>query len=128
MRPDATLTRLSELASPHRSGHQCNGTWHNPQAGKRQKCPTLLSIEATAADVRQLHAQVHDAAHNPDQIDTVAEAMLSGTPLSELDPEVADGWRHVARLAVEALAADLDRDLLLEARAAAVRTRLEETR
>lgn len=117
MKPDRALAIIEETASHHRYGHHCHdGGWYNQRTGAGIPCGVVTALEVAAADVAQLHTQVHEAAHSPEQVDTVAAAMLS-TPLDELDPEQQEGWRHLARLAIEALAADLDRDLLLEARA-----------
>lgn len=125
MKPTRIYDHLDALASPHRSGHRClDGAWYNPNAGARTPCPASLSLAEVRQEVEDLHQGVHAAAHDPEAIEHVAAGMLAGTPLADLDPEQAEGWRHMARLAVEALAEHLDRDPVLEARAAAVRDRL----
>jgi hypothetical protein len=125
MKPTLIYDRLDTLAGAHRSGHRCqDGQWYNPNAGARTPCPVSLSLAEVRQEVEAQHASVHEAAHDPETVEHVATAMLSGSPLGDLDPEQADGWRHLARLAIEALAEHLDRDPALEQRAAAVRARL----
>lgn len=125
MRPDTIFARLDAAAGPHRSGHRClDGQWYNPHAGARTPCPTAVTLAAAREDVARLHAAPHAAAHDAEAVDRITEAMLAGTPLADLDPEQADGWRHLARLAVEALAEHLERDPAREARAAAASGRL----
>jgi hypothetical protein len=123
MRPTNALAMLDLIATAHTPGHRCpvaftpdaRMAWFNPHAGDREKCPTLVSIETIRADVTTLHTQVHEAAHDIDLTRAVAAAMLS-TPFEELDAETGEGWIMMARLAIEALAARLDRDPVLEAR------------
>lgn len=125
MRPTLIFDHLDALAAPHRSGHRClDGAWYNPHAGARRPCPHSLSLAEVRQEVEDLHQSVHAAAHDPEAVEHVAAGMLAGTPLADLDPEQAEGWRHMARLSVEALAEHLDRDPVLEQRAAAVRDRL----
>lgn len=101
---DAVLT---DLESPHRGGHHCtaaDGFW----VSHRDQCPAIGHVATIRATVDDLTTRVHAAAHNPEAVDAVATGMLAGTPLSDLHPEQAEGWRHLTRLAIEALAHHLD--------------------
>lgn len=128
-RPDAALAAINAVLDLHRGGHLCADNsvsqprWFNERAGAKQPCPTHRWLTDALTQVEHLHAQVHEAAHTPETVDAVAAAMLS-TPLTELDPEQQEGWRHLARLAVEALAYQLDRDPEQEARVLAAQARL----
>lgn len=125
MRPTLALASIDRASLAHRHGHRCDdGQWYNPNTGTKTPCPITASLTIAATQIQRLHAQVHDASHNPTVVDLVAEAMLAGTPLADLPPENADGWRHLTRLAIEALAEYLDRDPVLEARAAAAVERI----
>ena len=127
MRPDTALTLIAGLARPHHGGHRCtNGNWHNDAVGTRAPCPVVDALDALRREVTGLHEQVHDAAHDDDAARAVAEGM-TGLVMADLDDESQEGWTLTARMAVEALAAHLDRDPVREARAAAVRERLAGT-
>lgn len=133
MRPTLANTLLDALAEPHRNGHRClDGQWWNPNAGTRTPCPDLTRLTTLREQVARLHTQVHEAAHDTATATAVAQAMVcpGATPDDDLDDwhalpgEVQDGWVHLARLAIEGLSCQLDRDPQLEARVAAVRERL----
>lgn len=124
MKPTRALSLIETTASHHRYGHHCHdGQWYNQRTGDRTPCQVVTDLETAAAEVTHLHTQVHQAAHTPEQVDVVAAALVS-TPLEELDPEQQEAWRHLARLAIEALAAELDRDPEQEARVIAAQERL----
>ena len=104
---------LTTLDQPHRGGHHCpdtdsptaRGTW----VPFREECGPRAAIRDLRAILDRIGEQVHAAAHDPASVDVVASAMLAGTPLAELSPEVAEGWRQMAHLAIEGLAAHLNR-------------------
>lgn len=124
MRPTLALATLDTLAAPHRGGHRCtSGVWFNDNAGDRLPCPVRRDLATVREQVEALHASVHEAAHDTDAAVAVAEGM-TGLTMADLDPESREGWTLAARMAVEALAAHLDRDPVLESRAKAVRDRL----
>jgi hypothetical protein len=123
MRPTLALATLDSLAGPHRAGHRCtDGEWYNDATG-RPPCPVRRDLGVVREQVEALHASVHEAAHDDDAARAVAEGM-TGLVMADLDTESREGWTLTARMAVEALAAHLDRDPALEARAASVRARL----
>lgn len=125
MKPTLALASIDAAEAPHRHGHTCtDGRWWNPNAGTRSPCPIQGHLRVAREQVEKLHAQVHEAAHDTPTVDAVAEGM-TGLVLADLQPEDRDGWRMATRLAIESLAEQLDRDAALEARAAAVRARLE---
>jgi hypothetical protein len=95
---------IDTLAAPHVGGHTCTNGWVH----HRETCPVRATLDQITAITEHLEQRVHAAAHNPDTIDTIVVAMLSGTPLTDVPAEAADGWRVVARLGVEALAHHLD--------------------
>lgn len=118
MQPTRALSAIESVAHRHRGGHRCiDGNWYNDNAGARVACGTLTALRGAADDVRRLHAQVHDAAHDPEAVDAVMSAMLS-TPVEDIDPGERDPWRHLTRLAIEGLAHHLDQDTSPEARRA----------
>lgn len=124
MRPTLALSTIETLTAPHRGGHRCtSGDWHNDNVGDRLPCPVLAGLTTVREQVQALHEQVHNAAHDTGAAVAVAEGM-TGLVMAELHPEDREGWTLAARMAVEALAAHLDRDPALEARAQAVRDRL----
>lgn len=124
MRPDTALTVIAGLARPHIAGHRCtNGDWYNDAVGARERCPVRAALDTLTLEVKGLHEQIHGAAHDDDAARAVAEGM-TGLVLADLGDEEREGWTLAARMAIEALAAHLDRDPVLEARAAAVRERL----
>lgn len=102
---------LAALEQPHHGGHYCpavdsptsRGTW----IPFRDVCPARHAVAELRVLVENLHRRTHDAAHDPQTVDVVASAMLAGTPLADLSPEVAEGWRTMARLAIEGLATHL---------------------
>ena len=124
MRPTLALSTLDHLTAPHRGAHRCtNGAWFNDNVGDRLPCPVRAGLTTVREQVEALHASVHEAAHDTTAAVAVAEGM-TGLTMADLDPESREGWTLAARMAVEALAAHLDRDPALEARAKAVRDRL----
>lgn len=120
-RPDAALAAINAVLDLHQGGHSCADTsvsqprWFNDRAGARESCPTRRHLLTALEQVQHLHDQVHEAAHTPVTVYEVASAMVS-TSLSDLDPEQAEGWLHLARLAIEALAHELGRDPAQEER------------
>lgn len=110
---DLTYAALDALEAPHLIGHTCAAeadglsAWWNPNAGRREACPTLANLLQLRHALDALTQQVHAAAHDTDAVDRVASAMLL-TPVAELEPEVAAGWRYMAQLGIEALSEHLD--------------------
>lgn len=128
MRPNLALASIDAVAAPHRHGHRCDdGNWYNPGAGTRTSCAVLGHLGTAAEQVHRLHTQVHDAAHHDPTVRLVMQGMTGFTDddLDNMATEDAEGWMRATRLAIEELAHQLDRDPVLEARAAAVRARLE---
>lgn len=108
MRTALAQQAIQAAADDHIHGHICaDGKWYNPRVGTRSRCQTLAHLDTASEQVTRLSQQVHQAAHNDEQMRTVAAAMIS-TPFEELHPEHAEAWLHIARLGVEALAAILD--------------------
>lgn len=125
MRLTLALTALDAVEAPHRGGHTCDdGKWYNDNTGTRTPCPIRGHLTTAREQVHRLHAQVHEAAHDEAAVEVIAQAMLSDTPMGDLDPDAAEGWRYLARLAVEGLAEWLDRDPVQEQRLAGIRERL----
>ncbi|UQS95193.1 hypothetical protein Pam4_50 [Pseudanabaena phage Pam4] len=115
---------LTVLSSPHRGGHRCtNGGWYNDNAGARTACPVLLALDDLGTAATLLASAAHAAAHDTATAVRVAEGM-TGLDLAALGEEEREGWTLTARLAIETLAAELDRDHAREARAAALSDRL----
>lgn len=122
---DSAHHHLDALTGPHRGGHRCtDGGWYNDATGARVPCPVVRSLTAVRQAVDDLAAAPHAAAHDTAAAVAVAEGM-TGLDLSVLAEEEREGWTLTARLAIETLAAHLDRDPEREARAAAVQARLE---
>ena len=131
MRPDTALTIITGLARPHRGGHRCtNGDWYNDAVGTRKPCPVAAALTTLRGEVKGLHEQIHDAAHDDDTALLVglAAAGFTHDDLQRLDADDRQGFLSMGRYAVEALAAHLDRDPVREARTQAVRDRLAATR
>lgn len=123
MKPDLALQSLEAVSAPHQIGHRCaDGQWHNPNAGTRTRCQVLRHLDTARTQLERYSTAVHDAAHTPRHIEAVATALTS-TPLTELPADVRDGWEHMARLAVEALAWSLENNDALTDRAAAAAAR-----
>lgn len=123
-RPNLALASIDAARRPHDHGHTCtDGKWWNPNTGTRSSCPTRLSLLTAATQVQHLFDQVHEAAHDDDAAVAVAEGM-TGLVMVELAEDDAEGWTTTARMAIEALAAHLDHDPDLEARAAAAHDRM----
>lgn len=123
---EAALSAVRALEQPHRYAHTCDDREQPP--GVRwyrngDPCPAWDDLQTIRASLEHLHEAVHTAAHTPATVDTVAAAMLSG-PLSELDTEQQDGWRHLTRLALERLSEVLQRDTAVQDRARAASDRL----
>lgn len=124
MRPDLALTAINAVREHHAYGHTCHdGRWYNPNAGTRSPCPDLRHLDTAREQVERLHASVHEAAHTDRHAVAVAEGM-TGLTMSALDPESREGWTLTARMAIEALAASLDGDDDLTARARAASARI----
>lgn len=124
MTPDLALQSITAVRQIHAQGHTCtDGRWYNPRAGTRSRCQTLAHLDTAHEQVTRLRTQVHDAAHSDRHVDAVAAALTS-TPLTELPEDVRTGWRHMARLAVEALAWSLANSTALTDRAAALHARI----
>lgn len=104
---------LTVLEQPHQGGHHCPATNTPTARGSwvpfRDTCEPRATIANLRAIIGRLGEQVHAAAHDDKAVDVVASAMLAGTPLGELSPEVAEGWRQMARLAIEGLAGHLEK-------------------
>lgn len=125
MRPTLALTAIDSVAVHHRYGHTCHdGKWWNPNTGTRTPCPILASLDLAAGQVRGLHTQVHDAAHDNNTAGLVGMAAAGYTPRDVEDEEVRDGMVVMGRAAIEELARLLDRDPATAARATAARARL----
>lgn len=124
MRPTLALATLDTLTGPHIGGHRCtSGDWYNNLVGDQIPCPVHRDLTTVREQVEGLHAQVHEAAHDTEAAEAVAAGM-TGFVMDDLSDEDRHGWTLTARMAVEALAAHLDRDPAIEARAQAVRDRL----
>lgn len=122
-RPMLGIVALDAARTPHLVGHRCtDGNWWNPKAGTRPACDTLRHLDVARTQIERLTTRVHDAAHTDRHVAAVATALTS-TPLSELPADVRDGWLHMARLAVEALAYSLETNDALTDRAAAAAAR-----
>lgn len=110
MSPDIlTATDLLDLlAIPHRGGHQCMGATGRPHwVPHRDICDTLTSLTTIGDTLTSISERTHAAAHDPEAVDAVVIGMLD-SPLADLPPEAAEGWRYLARQAIEALAHHLD--------------------
>lgn len=119
-------TILDTLQRPHLSGHRCpdgRGVlgWFNHKAGDRLQCPVLTACAQLRTAITEQHelltaarAAVHESAHDDAAMCYVATALLGGTPLNELDPEIRDGWVLIAQLGTEALAHWLDPDVITD--------------
>lgn len=129
-RPDAALAAITRVLDLHQGGHICADNsvsqprWFNDRAGTAGACPTNRWLNEALVQVKLLHTQVHEAAHDDDTVTTVARGLLAGSDLSELGPEEREGWMMMARQGIEALAAELDRDPEQEARVRAAQDRL----
>lgn len=127
MRPTLALATLDTLTAPHLGGHRCtNGDWYNNLVGDRTPCPVFRDLGIVREQVEGLHAQVHEAAHDDEAAMVVAMGATGYYPdwVEALDDDDRAGMLMMGRMAVEALAAHLDRDPVIEARAQAVRDRL----
>lgn len=114
---------LDTLQQPHLSGHRCPDErgvlgWFNPNAGDRDRCPVLVGVAALRTRIAELHDEltverqrVHAAAHDPAAVEHVAAGMVS-TPLTDLHPDLREGWTYMAREGIEALAAWLDPEVV----------------
>lgn len=124
MKPDLALAAIEAVEVHHRGGHTCHdGRWYNDNTGTRTHCPARSHLLTAAFQVVRLGSRVHDAAHSERHPVAVAEGM-TGLVMADLQPEDAAGWVQAARMAIEALAASLeaDSDLTARAQAAAART------
>lgn len=124
MRDTLIHTTLDALKEPHRFGHRCDdGNWWNPNAGTRTPCPVFTRLDTVRAQVEQISGAVAAAAEDPTTLRVMIEAM-TGLDLKALPAEESEGWMVSAAVALEALAAHLNRDPAVEARAEAVKVRL----
>lgn len=119
-----TTDLLDLLERPHLHGHSCptlgssaHGTWHNPNAGSAGPCPTLTALrdvraELEAADAAVLveHARVHAAAHDDELalITGMAAAGYGECDHHDVHDDDRAGFRQMGRMAIEALAEQLD--------------------
>lgn len=103
---DPVAIAASELTTTHTGQHRCtNGHYYG--AGDWTSCPTNAAVNLLVDTVTDTRQAPHTAVHDPDVIDLVAGAMLSG-PMHELDPEQQDAWRGLARLGLEEFCRLLD--------------------
>lgn len=118
MQPPATaiLDAVTGIRFHHEIPHTCiDGRWYNPRVQGAENCEHHTVLRTIAALTRVLDAATHGAAHDPAAVDAITTAMLAGTPLTDLADDLADGWRYLARLAVEATAAWIDADVTTNA-------------
>lgn len=98
------------LTGHHRGQHRCDdGRYYGPK--QWAECPMNKAAAVLSLAIIDERQRVHDAAHDDDAVTAVAEGM-TGFVMAELSEDDAHGWRLTARMAIEALAAHLDPELV----------------
>jgi hypothetical protein len=106
--PDYPLAAASSaiLLRVHHGQHRCeDGNYYGPN--EADNCPIQRTVRVLTDTIDAGRTMPHEAVHDPDVIDLVAGAMLSG-PLHELDLEQQEAWRMLARLGLEEFCRVLD--------------------
>lgn len=107
-----TADAYDALTGHHRGQHRCDdGAWYGPRDW--QSCPMHRAATALTDRIVEVRDRVHEAAHDPDAVRAVAEGM-TGLVMAELGEDDRHGWEATARMAIEALAAHLDPEVVAE--------------